>query len=109
MKCKKCPAFSKCTALYDSPACDVLRKTYGIDADPKIETNAARIRSMTDEELAKEFVVAGEFDNRVCFCCEYFKCLQNKDGYCIYKHGRCNMDARLEAYKKWLQQPAEEE
>lgn len=72
-------------------------------------TNAGRIRGMSDEELAKEFVLAGEFENRVCFCCKYFKCLQNKDGYCVYKHGRCNMDARLEAYKKWLQQPTEEE
>lgn len=72
-------------------------------------TNADRIRGMSDEELAKEFVLAGEFENRVCFCCKYFKCLQNKDGYCVYKHGRCNMDARLEAYKKWLQKPTEEE
>lgn len=81
---------------------------YLYDDEVSSATNADHIRSMTDEELAKEFVVAGEFENRVCFCCEYFKCLQNKDGYCIYKHGRCNMDARLEAYKKWLQQPAEE-
>lgn len=81
---------------------------YLYDDEVSLATNADHIRSMTDEELAKEFVVAGEFENRVCFCCEYFKCLQNKDGHCIYKHGRCNMDARLEAYKKWLQQPAEE-
>ena len=78
------------------------------DTENSLKTNGDCIRAMSDEKLAKEFVVAGEFENRVCFCCEYFKCLQNKDGYCVYKHGRCNMDARLEAYKKWLQQPAEE-
>lgn len=78
------------------------------DAESSLKTNGDCIRAMSDEELAKEFVLAGEFENRVCFYCEYFKCLQNKDGYCVYKHGRCNMDARLEAYKKWLQQPAEE-
>lgn len=82
---------------------------YLYDDEVSAATNADYIRSMTDEELAKEFVLAGEFENRVCFCCEYFKCLRNKDGYCVYKHGRCNMDARLEAYKKWLQQPAEED
>lgn len=47
MKCKKCPAFSKCTVLYDSSACILLRKTYA-----EIQTNADHIRSMSNEELA---------------------------------------------------------
>ena len=102
--CDRC-RISGCCLNYLGDACKRVRERECPDV---VFTNGDRIRSMSDEELAKEFVAAGEFENRVCFCCEYFKSLQNKDGYCVYKHGRCNMDARLEAYKKWLQQPAEE-
>ena len=53
--CKDCPAYAKCTVTYRGSACAALRSTYGIDTDPEIITNADRIRSMSDEELAREF------------------------------------------------------
>ena len=46
------PAYAKCTVTYRGSACAALRGTYGLDNDPEIITNADRIRSMTDEELA---------------------------------------------------------
>ena len=51
--CKNCPAFAKCTVIYRGSACAALRHTYGIEDDPKIITNADRIRAMSDEELAE--------------------------------------------------------
>lgn len=53
--CKNCPAYAKCTVIYRGSACAALRGTYGLDNDPEIITNADRIRSMSDEELA-EFI-----------------------------------------------------
>lgn len=50
--CKKCPAFNKCTVTYRGSACAALRGSYGIDTDPEILTNAEKIRSMSDDELA---------------------------------------------------------
>ena len=50
--CKMCPAYGECTVTYRGPFCAILRRTYGIDDDPEIVTNADRIRAMSDEELA---------------------------------------------------------
>ena len=55
--CKDCPAFAKCTVAYRGSACAALRGTYGLDSDPEIITNADRIRTMSDEELAEELVI----------------------------------------------------
>ena len=55
--CKDCPAFAKCTVTYRGSACAALRGTYGLDSDPEIITNADRIRTMSDEELAEELVI----------------------------------------------------
>ena len=54
--CKTCPAYGECTVTYRGPFCAVLRRTYGLDDDPEIVTNADRIRAMSDEELADEFM-----------------------------------------------------
>lgn len=50
--CNKCPAYEKCTVSYRGSACAALRRTYGLDTDPEIVTNADRIRAMSDENLA---------------------------------------------------------
>ena len=47
--CYNCPV-KGCTAAYRGSRCAHLRELAGIDTDPK--TNADRIRSMSDEELA---------------------------------------------------------
>ena len=58
----------------------------------KVQTNADRIRSMTDEELS-------------VFLCEHFKCYSNSCpgiGLCKTNEGKAN------GLLKWLQQPPKE-
>lgn len=50
--CNQCPAHAKCTVSYRGSACAALRSTYGLETEPKVVTNADRIRAMSDEELA---------------------------------------------------------
>lgn len=50
--CNQCPAYAKCTVSYRGSACAALRRTYGLDTDQEIVTNADRIRAMSDENLA---------------------------------------------------------
>lgn len=50
--CNQCHAYEKCTVSYRGSACAALRRTYGLDTDPEIVTNADRIRAMSDENLA---------------------------------------------------------
>ena len=90
--CKNCPAYAKCTVTYRGSACAALRGTYGIDSDPEIITNADRIRSMSDEELAK-LLLDG---------CRGSKC----DSQPQNEYGSVNC---FECRMKWLQQPAEED
>ena len=61
--CKNCPAFAKCDANYRGSSCAALRFTYGIETDPEVLSNADRIRSMSDEELAD--FLEGDFGNMV--------------------------------------------
>lgn len=102
--CKQCPAFAKCTApTYRGSACAAIRRTYGMNGDPEIKTNADRIRDMSDEEMAETLCVA-EF----CDCCEY----ERDNGTChyieLFPDGKL-FDGCVLAALKWLQQPAEEE
>lgn len=46
---RNCPAYGKCLTLYRGSRCKEIRESYGL-GDPL--TNADRIRSMSDEELA---------------------------------------------------------
>lgn len=93
--CKNCPAFAKCMVIYRSSACEALRGTYGIDADPEIETNVGRIRAMSDEELASLLcgLRASNSAGHLCDGCV-------AEPFCHSGHNGM-MD--------WLQQPAEEE
>lgn len=90
--CKKCPAFAKCMVIYRSSACEALRGTYGIDTDPEIKTNADRIRSMTNEELAN-FIPNWSYTN-ACKCGEHYVDCNNECEKCV---------------TEWLHQPAEED
>lgn len=93
--CKNCPAYAKCTVTYRGSACAALRGTYGLDSDPEIITNADRIRSMSDEELA-EFLS----DFKDCAKdCLVGKGVKDCSGIC----------ATSETLRMWLQQPEEEE
>lgn len=92
--CKNCPAYAKCTVTYRGSTCAALRGTYGIDSDPEIVTNADRIRSMSDEELA-EFLA--EEQHRIA------NVVFQSAGYGLEK--QVIYARRLD----WLQQPAEED
>ena len=84
--CKNCPAYAKCTVTYRGSACAALRGTYGLDNDPEIITNADHIRSMSDEELARQF--GAQCPKKVKRVCDK----------------RCHL-----CWLEWLQQPAEED
>ena len=49
--CSTCPAEKVCNAEYRGSRCRATRSNYGLFTDP--QTNADRIRAMTDEELAE--------------------------------------------------------
>lgn len=73
----------------------------------KQQTNADRIRAMSDEELADFFFESPEIEFTVCEYCQYFGG-HTSDTPCKHDMGRCFISAKNEAFKKWLKQPAEE-
>lgn len=95
MKCSDCPEYEVCRK-YDlrkvRPRCKKSRT-------PKAFTNADKIRSMTDEELA---VFLDEFSGR-CMDCEK---LGPDTGCPIYKRGVFCLPCDV---MDWLKQPAGEE
>jgi hypothetical protein len=93
--CENCPAYAKCTVTYRGSSCAAaLRRSYGIDDDPK--TNADRIRSMSDKELAREmlFFVPSDFNRHYTGIA---------GGY------YATADEAIQANFDWLQQPVKEE
>lgn len=102
----KCPDGKQCE-LYaefaDGSECDKFNEK--VLSQPM--TNADRIRAMSDEELAEFIMLSPEMEFGVCECCEVFR------GHGAYTHcgtenGWCTAELRCGAFKKWLQQPAEE-
>lgn len=83
-KCKTCKHKGTSTHICDECACD-----YSM-YEKKVTTNADRIRSMTDEEMA-EF-----FDSGLRFVCSDFHCEECFNGL--------NCDV---CYLEWLQSEAE--
>lgn len=73
----------------------------------KPQTNADRIRAMSDEELADFFFESPEIEFEVCEYCEHFGG-HTSDIHCKHDMGCCLISAKNEAFKKWLKQPAEE-
>lgn len=109
--CKNCPAYAKCTVTYRGSGCAALRSTYGLDSDPEITTNADRLRSMNDEELAQEILrrwraemETGKFEDISTRWCDMKGGCVSGKGY----HRPCTEDRLLACIKRWLQQPAEE-
>ena len=101
-ECMQCPAYAKCVAVrYGSKRCIMTRWSYDINGNPKPITNAERIRSMSDEELAKEM------------------CHRSIDAICdIVCGGDCKAIETLNRTSKevcrdiilaWLHRPVEEE
>ena len=72
-------------------------------------SNADRIRAMSDEELAEFLILSPEMEFDVCRFCEHGNTSGDDRGICLTKDGICRAEANCEAFKKWLQQPAEED
>lgn len=90
--CKNCPVNPCETMNYRGSTCAAQRAKFGL-GDP--QTNADRIRAMSDEEIAKIFTsaVADGCPPKIDWDCA-------KDEY--------GWDACDACWCKWLQQPAEE-
>ena len=75
----------------------------------KPQTNADRIRAMSDEELAEFIILSPEMEFDVCLLCQFGNPTPRDDrGQCLSGYGACDAESRAEAFKKWLKQPAEE-
>jgi len=81
---------------------------FGGECKNRIISNADRIRTMSDEELADFFFESPEIEFAVCEYCQYFGGHTN-DTPCKHDMGRCFVPAKNEAFKKWLKQPVEED
>lgn len=75
----------------------------------RILTNADRIRSMSDEELAEFLILSPEMEFDVCRFCTYGNTSGDDRGICLTDDGICRAEANCAAFKKWLQQPAKED
>ena len=67
----------------------------------KAQTNADRIRSMSDEELAEFLTHINPTNCQDCAFSHGWRCQPNRDDYSDFE--KCE-----EGRKRWLQQPAEE-
>lgn len=85
--CDRCRVSGCCSLNYLGEACKLARKRECPDV---VFTNADRIRSMSDEELAKWFLGAGI-------------CIRDLDDV------RCDGVSCKECRLNWLRQPAEED
>ncbi len=117
--CLKCPVNEfDCDAQYRGARCAALRAKEGVDFDPK--TNADRIRSMSDDELAeylsfiayeRETPWSDLFASKLCAHCHGQEWTLD-DGRklklheCDFKDGKCPHGSDI---LWWLQQPAEKE
>jgi hypothetical protein len=70
-------------------------------------TNADKIRSMTDDELADFFYGSPEEEFGICYYCKNFGGAGSFEP-CKTLHGYCECEAKNDAFKKWLKQPAKE-
>ena len=94
--CNNCLAYAKCAATYRGSECSALRASFGVHTDPL--TNADRIRSMSDEELA-EFLLSTQRSLWNALCEEL-----GWNGSKV-----TDISESGTAFLDWLHQPAEEE
>lgn len=73
----------------------------------EITTNADRIRLMTDDELADFFYGSSEEELGICYYCSNFGGAGGPEP-CKTPHGYCEVEAKNEAFKRWLKQPTKD-
>ncbi len=81
--------------------CKLYPRCYGCNAF-RNPTNADRIRSMSDEELAKFLTHINPTNCQDCAFSHGWRCQPDRDDYSDFE--KCE-----EGRKRWLQQPAEED
>lgn len=94
--CNNCPAYMKCTAMPGGKMCALKRNGYKAG---KPMTEADRIRSMNDEELAKW--LADMFDCH--YCSEHERIGENP----LLRAEQCDQECEKHCLE-WLRKPAEE-
>lgn len=112
MKCRECHDYAKCVKESNL---NIKRKTCKKAKEEYMMTNADRIRSMSDEELA-EFIrsmVDGSNSHTVaCYGCINYGTHHSDNankGTCLYECDGCENEGIGLDVLKWLQQPAEGE
>ena len=110
--CGNCANYKKETNQFSEECrkCVSARLENGETTDPSHwralpQTNADRIRDMSDEELADFFFESPQIEFEVCEHCQYFGG-HTSDTPCKHDMGRCFVPSKNEAFKKWLKQPA---
>ena len=100
MKCVECVEYAECSKKHNLT---IKRKHCPMARVEYVQTNADRIRAMTDEELASHLYLFAGLEEQIKFCqnipeCEALICAD--EGIPEEKCIGCLL--------KWLQQPAEE-
>ena len=70
------------------------------------QTNADRIRAMSDEELAEFLILSPEMEFEICRYCTYGNPTSDDRGQCLRDGGRCYANDRCKAFKIYLKQEA---
>lgn len=71
-----------------------------------LQTNADRIRAMSDEELAEFLMLSPEMEFELCRYCINGNTAPDDRGQCLRPNGHCYANDKCEAFKKWLKREA---
>ena len=94
MKCVECVDYAECSKKHNLT---IKRKHCPMAKFEYVQTNADRIRAMSDEELA--VLLAEEIPHGDCYGCELECCTCDGDKF---------TDSCQNAFYKWLKQPVKE-
>ena len=97
--CHNCLHWDVCSVREDDIACGIYKPKEKRNVNP--QTNADRIRAMSDEELAEFLTHINPTNCQDCAFSHGWRCLPDRDDYSDFE--KCE-----EGRKRWLQQPAEE-
>jgi hypothetical protein len=107
--CRGTKEEDKCDCGGDRTKCDFYPEVReGVNKESEeIITNVDRIRLMTDDELADFFYGSPEEEFGICYYCSNFGGAGGSEP-CKTPHGYCEVEAKNEAFKRWLKQPTKD-
>ena len=97
IKCTKCKNYVPYVMTTTCCDCDNI-----CNYEEKLQTNADRIRAMSDDELAEFLTHINPTNCQDCAFSHGWRCQPDRDDYSDFK--KCE-----EGRKRWLQQPAEDD